>query len=292
MRLTVILQYPLLNSKLANSRTWRCGISSELTAFKKNQVRTANNMTIGMFQIRALQVASAMALVIAGVFWMYDFDRSIQVDSLRRFAPNVVRPVLPITSDEGVEATASVIEIGGALRPLPAGTSQVVEVSPEDGDFTDELVGDAYFQGGDHKRFEAISRLGSLQNPQAELTLVSLLDDYNPSIREAAVEALGTLRSGSAIQGLAYALSDADLSIRRSAIEMLAEIGSDEAIFALTMTLSDGDSALREAAVYELIDVHSPAALGLLEQFLSDDDSKVRQLASDYLITQSERYNE
>ena len=132
-------------------------------------------------------------------------------------------------------------------------------------------------------RFEAISALGDSHDAMAEMTLVSLLHDPDPAIRESAVESLASLGTPDAVQALGYALTDEDQLVRLSALEFLAEIGTRDALQALVVALGDPDADLRLAAVYELADAESEAAPGLLQQFLSDSDPAVRNTAAELL---------
>jgi len=132
-------------------------------------------------------------------------------------------------------------------------------------------------------RFESISALGDSSDALAELTLVNLLYDQDPAIRESAIESLASLGTHGAIQGLGFALTDAHPLIRRAAIEFLADIGTPVALEAVAATLSDPEVDLRLAAVYELADNESEAASVLLQEFLSDADPSVRKVAAEFL---------
>lgn len=137
-------------------------------------------------------------------------------------------------------------------------------------------------------RFEAISALADSDEAMAELTLIELLYDKDPAIRESAVESLASLGAHGAIQGLGFALTDSDPLVRQSALEFLAEIGTPDALQALSATLNDPDVDLRLAAVYELAYVENATALSLLQQFLADTDLSVRQLAAEFLNDSSQ----
>lgn len=132
-------------------------------------------------------------------------------------------------------------------------------------------------------RFEAIGALGDSHDAISEITLLGLLHDPDPAIRESVVESLASLGTYGAVQGLGYALTDADPLVRLSALEFLADIGTSDALQALTVTFGDPDADFRLAAVYELADAESEAASGLLQQFLSDADPVVRNTASELL---------
>ena len=132
-------------------------------------------------------------------------------------------------------------------------------------------------------RFEAISALGASHDAMAEITLVGLLHDPDPAIRESTVESLASLGSHGAVQALGYALTDEDPLVRMSALEFLAEIGTRDALQALVITLGAPDADLRLAAVYELADAEGEAAPGLLQQFLADADPAVRNVAAELL---------
>lgn len=245
-------------------------------------------MPVTILRRRLKRVALAIVFVIALALGAHYVDNLLNIDALWSPAQRTEQPHPASASERGADLTPSTTQIGGEFRSNLTVTQQYVGAPLEHANSIAELLDDVHSQGVTDKRLEAISRLASQVDPLAELALVSLLDDHNPSIREETVEALAALGSGPAIQGLGYALSDADVSIRIIAMEMLAEIGTDDAVYSLTMTLSDEDPALREAAVYEIADVDSPAAAALLELFLLDNDPEVRQLAAEHLFVHSE----
>lgn len=132
-------------------------------------------------------------------------------------------------------------------------------------------------------RFEAISALGDSNEAIAEMTLVDLLHDNDPAIRESAIESLASLGTYGAIQGLSFALTDTDPLVRQSALEFLVEIDTPDSLAALTATLNDPDVDSRLAAVYELADAENATASSLLQQFLADTDPSVRQVAAEFI---------
>jgi len=151
----------------------------------------------------------------------------------------------------------------------------------------DELVPRTEQPRSNVDRFEAIGALAESHDAMAELTLVGLLYDKDPAIREAAVESLHALGTEGAIQGLGFALTDTNPLIRRTAVEFLVDIGTPDALRTLVVTLGDPDVKLRLATVYELGDSNNEATSALLQEFLSDQDPTVRQVATEFLNDRS-----
>lgn len=131
-------------------------------------------------------------------------------------------------------------------------------------------------------RLEAIALLGDMRHgPLVALTLRSLLDDPDSSVRQQAVESLAAFGGIEAVGGLGYALSDIDDRIRVLAIEALAELGSDDATGTLALALNDPSPDVRAFAAEQLADAHSPLAAALLQRFVADDDPRVRRIATE-----------
>lgn len=132
-------------------------------------------------------------------------------------------------------------------------------------------------------RFDAISDLGASDDANAELALISLLDDPDPTIRESVVESLAYRASDGAIKALGYALGDSESLVRLAALEYLAEIGTPDAMAMLASVLAESEADVRLAAVYELADIDDVTATGLLQQFLADSSRQVRLAAAEQL---------
>ncbi len=113
-------------------------------------------------------------------------------------------------------------------------------------------------------------------------TLVDLLSDTRPAVREKAVDVLAQ-RGDAALDALEKALLDRRTEARRNAVWVLARNGSDEARSLLRVMLTDRDPSVRQAAVYSVAATRDADAESIrrLSQFVVDDtQAEIRREAA------------
>jgi HEAT repeat protein len=113
-------------------------------------------------------------------------------------------------------------------------------------------------------RMSAAQALGRIQKPQAIDTLILLLQDKVPAVREEAGRAIQAI-GDSSIPKLLEALQDQNWKIRLRAVEALALLQPREAVGPLmTVVLEDPDTAVRQDAVRALGHIGDTRAIPLL----------------------------
>lgn len=113
-------------------------------------------------------------------------------------------------------------------------------------------------------RMSAAQALGRIQNPQAIDTLVLVLQDKVPAVREEAGRAIQAIGDAS-IPKLLEALQDRNWKIRLRAVEALALLKPREAVGPLMLlVLEDPDTAVRQDAVRALGQIGDSRAIPLL----------------------------
>jgi HEAT repeat protein len=110
-------------------------------------------------------------------------------------------------------------------------------------------------------------------------SLVTLLDDEEPSVRAAAAEKLGACGQR-ALKPLRSAALDAEAKVRESVATAYGELGDPSAIGWLAEIASDDpDRTVKEAAVAALGAIGDDAAIDLLLDFISAGPPQVRRRA-------------
>jgi HEAT repeat protein len=134
-------------------------------------------------------------------------------------------------------------------------------------------------------RREAALQLGYTGDLRWHGALVPLLDDHDPSVRQAAILSLSRLGSPSLVQELSKpkVLTDEDAEVRRAAVWALGRLGGLPIVDAVSDALSDPDWVVRSeaiAAVSRLVDRFSefriPEAARFLVRMLPIADRDVR----------------
>jgi len=117
-------------------------------------------------------------------------------------------------------------------------------------------------------------------------TLVHLLDDPDPSVRQASIISLGRLGVPELVDELTKPkiLADEDAEVRRAAVSALGRLGGFPIVDAVSQSLTDPDWAVRSeaiAAVSKLVDRFSefriPEAAKVLVRMLPIGDRDVRE---------------
>lgn len=110
-------------------------------------------------------------------------------------------------------------------------------------------------------------------------SLISALNDTNPTVREKAAAELKLRRDNRAVDALIRSLNDNNSKVRRQAAETLGAIGDKRAVDPLINTLKDGNSNVRQTASKVLGDIGSDRAADSLEKMSADNNQSVRDTA-------------
>jgi len=180
--------------------------------------------------------------------------------------PRAVRPLIRALRDTDhavrTAATAAlervgepaVIELGACLRDPELAVQEAaasVLAKTADARVLDPLIS-SLLSPDWVVRMHAVKAVGRLGDGKAAGTLVLLLQDKVPAVRDEAVGALKTLAQAS-LAPLLEALKNADWRIRLRATEALGELGLPEAIPDLLLALDqDPDTAVRQDAARAL----------------------------------------
>ncbi|HKS38425.1 MAG TPA: HEAT repeat domain-containing protein [Verrucomicrobiae bacterium] len=138
--------------------------------------------------------------------------------------------------------------------------------------------------------------------------LLSLLEDYDPDLRQAAAESLGRIGDPRAVEPLVRTLDDASPWVRKSAAKSLESLRwqpadaaqrarqlvvqekwddavafGEMAVPPLVTSLSSGDSQTRLAAVGALAQLRDPSSADAIAALLRDKHGPVRQAAAEAL---------
>ncbi len=135
-------------------------------------------------------------------------------------------------------------------------------------------------------RREAALGLGYTGDPRWYATLVGLLDDADPAVRQASILSLGRLGLPELVEELTKpkVLADEDAEVRRTAVSVLGRLGGFPVVDAVSESLSDPEWIVRAeaiAAVSRLVDRFSefriPEAAKVLVRMLPIADRDVRE---------------
>lgn len=125
-------------------------------------------------------------------------------------------------------------------------------------------------------RMHAARAVGRLGNPRSVETLVLLLQDKVPAVRDEAVAALGSLGE-SAVEPLVKVLEDQDWRVRLRATEALCVLKSSTAVEPLVGLLQhDPDTAVRQEAARALGHIGDGAAVDALLGVVEEPRLQVR----------------
>ncbi len=130
-------------------------------------------------------------------------------------------------------------------------------------------------------RQDAAVALGRIGHLEATEGLVERLSDSAPTVREASAWALGTLGESVLEQAgiaLTQRLDDPSPAVKQAAAQALASIGATQVgVELLIEALNRSDAETRHAALLALVGIESRAAYSSLVSVLGDQDGRVRQ---------------
>jgi HEAT repeat protein len=130
----------------------------------------------------------------------------------------------------------------------------------------------------------ATTALGRIGNKQVFEELVALLDNPDPSLREAAADALGALGDIRAFEYLVALLTDKDYGLRMNAVYALCELGDNRAIQPLTQILKQDENVeVRRYAARWLYMLKDEKSFQALIKALEDQDEDVRYFSIESL---------
>jgi HEAT repeat protein len=119
--------------------------------------------------------------------------------------------------------------------------------------------------------------LGNIASKRAIVSLLPLLNDPDPDVQSSAVRALGCIQSEEAIDELIILLHNGDFRVRSSAAFALGWIKTEKAVDPLIQTLDDNDASVRQRSAEALGRIGSKKAVAPLLQHINDNVKEVRQ---------------
>lgn len=124
-------------------------------------------------------------------------------------------------------------------------------------------------------RMHSAKALGRIQAPQTPKTLILLLQDKVPAVRDEAAKSIQAMGEAS-LPALLVQLKNADWRIRLRAVETLALLKSTTSVEPLLeVVLHDSDTAVRQDAVRTLGTIGDPRAIPLLMKALKHPSLKL-----------------
>ncbi len=206
--------------------------------------------------------------------------------------PRGVRPLIEALrdSDRAVQTAATsalasigeaaVVDLGSCLRDPDLSVQEAaasILSSIADERVLDPLIS-ALLSEDWVVRMHASRAIGRLANPQAVDTLVLLLQDKVPTVRNEALAALKAMGE-QAVPPLLTALQEKDWRVRLKAIEALGVLGSQTAVQPLLdIVKNDPDTAVRQDAIRALGNIGDPSATGCLLRALNEPRLQIQAI--------------
>ncbi len=122
-------------------------------------------------------------------------------------------------------------------------------------------------------RYGAAEALGILGDVCAVASLIEVLDDTDPWLRNHAAASLGKLGDARAIEALLKALADGAWQVRRASAESLGRLGDLRAVEPLIQALGDKEPEVRKAVANALAQIGDARAVGPLIRILGVEQS-------------------
>lgn len=270
-----------------------------LEAFKSKKA------PIRLWAAVALNGQSGSDVITALTNALKDEDDRVRVRAADALAavqdPKVIDPLTKALADENAEVrTWGVIGLGNfsdkkafdALTSALADSDVAVRVAAADAlgrtgslEATSQLNGLLNdFAEGTEVRVAAARAIGSLRDSRAVPSLLGLVDDPNPKLRQWVVSALGRIGDARAVEPLIGALADDDPAVRGWAALALSRFRDPRIIAPLTKALEDPDAKVRGRAVLALrVASASPQVKAALEKAANDPDPEVQRKAKQVL---------
>lgn len=127
-----------------------------------------------------------------------------------------------------------------------------------------------------HIRIEAMRLLAETREPGIADSLMNALGDSCPAIRWNAARELGNFKdSYRVVHSLLSVLDDRDLHVREAAVRSLGDVGDREAVLPLISYLGDKSSAVRMAVIDSLRKIGDPVAVPFLKRTAYEDGDPV-----------------
>jgi len=127
----------------------------------------------------------------------------------------------------------------------------------------------------------AINALGKRTGARVERTLITLLDDQNPTLREAAATSLGHSASnrdrGRILPALLETCDDSEEAVQLASLQSLGLLNDNRALPRLCQALSAPNLRIRKQALLAIRFLDAPQAVPDVMQLLLDEDRTLVQ---------------
>ena len=171
----------------------------------------------------------------------------------------------------GCEIVALVLFLAGCIQDSP----------PSSSDLAVSLLMELLHDERPEMRRTAAESLGKIGDPRAIDTILPLIQDPAPVVREASVLAMGRLKltaTDQVIALLTQALKDPVESVRQAAVVAIGEIEPAPRLLEPVIgLLRSSDTAIRRSAVRALLQIDSSQSIAALVAAGRDSDADVRQ---------------
>jgi HEAT repeat protein len=242
-------------------------------------------------------VAALPALLLAAARDLGDDQDGLQAEiaglldadpgASRRMVLELARDDAPEQRRAGLLALGSVADSGDVELLAEAATDADPEVrlmaidailNPVGNDRAFQVLVAALHDPDEQVRISAISRLGSIDRPDAVAPLTAVAADPVPRVRARAAYAFGRLGSAAATPALLRLLGDPDRHVRDQARDALGSVGGPAAVDALLAEAVDQDPRRRAQAAKALAKAtdSDPRVTPRLELMTRDDEAAVR----------------
>ncbi len=156
---------------------------------------------------------------------------------------------------------------------------QLYGIGPEVIEILREELTSAHFR----RRMAAATNLGRLGDSASVPSLILLLSDPQPGVREMALFALGILGDTMAIEPALSSLNDYDADVRYRAIVALGDLGYAHIEDALIRAMGDESYGVREQALSQLRTAGTPKSVAVVLRALLEREHDMQQMAEECL---------
>jgi HEAT repeat protein len=181
------------------------------------------------------------------------------------------------TSPEGRDALLRIVHGGGNLAP-----SAISALARRgDGPSIQAITDLARTTKSRDIRIQALSNLGSTNEPRAAATLLDALKDKDPQVRRVAVQGLASIGGPEAERAVAQVATatDGEPRSRIYAVSALGRLGTQDANRELVTLAADKNEAVARTALYALARNAPDSAAKLATRSMNGGDASARLLA-------------
>lgn len=117
---------------------------------------------------------------------------------------------------------------------------------------------------------EVCEALGKIKDVRAVTSLIALLSDKSPQVRQSAANSLGEIKDSRAVEPLILLFKDKDECVRWTSASALGEIGDSRALPSVITLLDDQDMRVRQSAARALGKIGDKSVVPSLKASLTD----------------------